>query len=161
VDRFGWSLGSGEHVVDRPPPSHVHGPVKPLLTEALSRIQASGRDRFDEEVGFGSVIGKSTCVATTSRDQIVYAVRGARHGHTRFVLNGSGEPCSTVFVVLEKATDGSHYVLITAWIGLRSPVEPWERNATDESRIFWDQHALLWGSEDDIDQSTCTAQCPW
>jgi hypothetical protein len=100
------------------------------------------------EVDLGRVIGKAHCVRTKPGDEIVYAQRENRNGLTRFVRNGSPEDCRFVVVALRKVPSG--YVLETAYIGRKAPAEPWdERYTTEESRPFWNTHALVWGSRKD------------
>lgn len=153
-----WKLKSGEMVVDRYR-SHLHQGVALLLPEALARIESRGRDFLVEEVDFGRPIGENICVATAAGDQIVFAKRPKRWGHTRFVLNRTPEPCNHLVVIL-KAGDGGEFVFITAFVGRRSEPEPWDRNATANSRAFWTSHALVWGCEETI-QGTETTRCPW
>ena len=151
-------LKSGEAVTDRHR-SHLHEGVARLLPEALEKIETEGRDFFVEEIDFGRLIGETTCVATGPGDQIVYAKRPRRWGHSPFVLNRTAESCSSLVVILKKAEDGG-YVLITAFIGHRPQPEPWDRNATERSVEFWSSHALVWGSEETI-PGTETTECPW
>jgi hypothetical protein len=87
--------------------------------------------------------------------------RSARARELDFVPAGAideGEPWR--FVVLEKAADAACYVLLTAYIGHRSELEPWDEGATAESRQFWATHALIWESEPII-EGTETTVCPW
>jgi len=155
-------LKSGEVVVDRYN-SHFHSNVLKILPEALEKIETEGRNFFVEEVQMGRIVGESTCVATDASDQVVYAQRPKRFGLTRFVKNRQPEACSSVVVVLKTADgeiDWGKYVLITAFIGQKSEPEPWDKNATSKSKKFWDEHALVWGSEE-IVFGTETTACPW
>lgn len=151
-------LKSGEVVVDRFN-SHLHAGVAALLPAALDLIDSAGREFLVEEVDFGRPIGETTCVATAAGDQIVYAKRPRRFGLTRFVKNRRPESCDSIVVIL-KAGDGGEYVLITAFVGHRPEPEPWDRNATTNSRAFWTSHALVWGSEPVV-PGTETTRCPW
>jgi len=153
-------LGSGEKVVDRYQ-SHLHPEVMAILPEALAKIKSKGRNFLIEEIDFGRIVGESICVATRPGDQIVFVRRSRRFGMTRFVKNRLPEPSSKAVVIL-KTADGEPgaYVLITAFIGDLSEPEPWDRNATSQSRDFWNTHALVWGSEEVI-LETETTQCPW
>ena len=153
-------LASGEVVVDRNN-SHLHESVRPLLSYALSRISSCGRNFMEEVVDFFSEVGKTICVATNPSDKIVYAQRPNRAGLTRFVKNRETEPCSSVVVVLKRADNVSGtYVLVTAFIGGKPEVEPWDTRATAASRAFWESHALLWDPEQVI-PGTETTECPW
>ena len=144
-------------VIDRPQ-SHLHATVLPLLSEALLQINA-GEEFIQCEVPMGRVVGKSICVATRPGDDIVYAKRPKRWGHTRFAKNREPEDSSSVVIVLKKAEDNT-YILITAFIGSLSEPEPWDRKATQKSRAFWDTHALVWGHEETL-SGTETRRCPW
>lgn len=155
-------LKSGEDVVDRFN-SHLHVDVNAILPEALEKIESQGRSFIVEEIQMGRIIGKTTCVVTKPDDQIIYAKRPKRFGYTRFVKNRQPEICSSVVVILKTADgemDRGKYVLITAFVGGKSEPEPWDRNATNNSKKFWDEHALVWGSEPII-EGTEIATCPW
>ena len=161
-------LKSGEKVVDRFN-SHLHADVEQYLSEALAQIGSAGRQFIIEEVVFGYVIGNTTCVETSSSDEIVFAQRPKRFGLTRFVKNRGAEPCKSLVVIL-KAGQNNEYVLITAFVGNRPEPEPWdERNfaqranpaeAREKAYLFWGTHALVFGSEP-IVFGTETKKCPW
>ncbi len=163
-----WKLKSGEVVVDRHN-SHLHEGVAHLLPDAFTRIESLGGEFFVEEVDFGRPIGETTCVATAAGDQVIYAKRPRRWGHSRFVRNRKPELCSSLVVIL-KAGDDGEYVLITAFVGHRPQPEPWDRknfsqqpNPREAERLareFWSSHALVWGSEETI-PGTEMARCPW
>lgn len=156
-----WRLGSGEPVADRPN-SHLatHGTVLPFVGETLLQIQSGRQNFLAEEINFGETIGQTICVRTSLDDKVVYAQRPNRAGLTRFVKNREPEPCSTVVVCLKRAREGG-YILLTAYIGRRTPAEPWDTEwATDQSVPFWNTHALIWGHESVI-SGTETKNCPW
>lgn len=152
-------LGSGEEVVDRYRP-HLHQDAVSVLPEALQKINASGRNFIIEEVKFDRIVGETICVATRPGDQIIYAKRPKRWGHTRFVRNRKPEQSSSVVVILKKAEEDDFYILITAFVGKIADPEPWDRNATSTSRDFWNTHALVWGYEEVL-LDTETTECPW
>lgn len=161
-------LKSGETVVDRHR-SHIHEGVMRLLSDALAQIHSMGREFLIEVVDFGRPIGETICVATDAGDQIIYAKRPKRWGHSRFVLNRTPESCSSVVVIL-KAGDDGEYILITAFIGRRPQPEPWDtwnfsqqpnpQEAERLAREFWSSHALVWGCEEVINNTAIT-DCPW
>jgi len=155
-------LGSGEPVIDRYN-SHLHEGVSRLLPAAFAQISSLGRKFFVEEVDFGRSIGETVCVQTTDADEVVWAKRPKRFGHSRFVKNRPPEPCSSVVIILKTAdgeADRGKYVLVAAFVGIRPEPEPWDRNATANSRAFWASHALIWGCEP-IVPGTETTVCPW
>lgn len=159
MNTIGMTLASGEAVIDRFN-SHVHGEVAQLLPAAFSRIDSKGRKFLIEEVMFDRIVGNTVCVPTTDADEIVWAKRPKRFGHSRFVKNRKPEPCDKVVVILKKDDFEDYYVLITAFIGHRPEPEPWDRNANGNSLAFWHSHALVWGSESTI-PGTETTNCPW
>ena len=153
-------LRSGEVVVNRYI-SHLHESVLAVLPTALAQVESNGRGFFIEEVDFGQPIGETICVTTGPGDEIVYANRPKRRGPSRFVKNRAPEPCSSVVIILKTADDEPEaFVLVTAFIGHKPEPEPWDRNATPQSRAFWATHALVWGSEPVI-FGTEVAECPW
>lgn len=156
---LGLTLASGEEVFDRFN-SHVHSDVLSLLPEALAEVDSNGRRFFIYEHDFGRVVGETVCVLTTDTDEIVWAKRPKRFGHSRFVKNRTAKPCNAVTIILKRDDREDYYVLITAFVGHRPEPEPWDRNATANSRVFWDSHALVWGSEP-IVPGTETSVCPW
>lgn len=138
-------LKSGEKVTDRPD-SHVagHASVLPLLEEALRKVDSKNRTEFCEEVCFDRNVGETICVETNLEDEILFAMRVGRKGPTRFVKNRAPEPTNKVTICLHKSDGG--YMLGTAFIGSRTPAEPWDEVYRDEHSIpFWDSHALIWG----------------
>lgn len=154
-----WQLKSGEPVTDRPN-THLHPCAEAHVAEALGRINSNGQQFFIEEVDFGRILGETCCVVTGPNDEIVWAQRPKRQGMTRFVKNRAPEPCSSLVVILMKARGKDYYVLITAFVGHRPEPEPWDQNATANSRPFWASHALVWGHEEVI-SGTETTECPW
>jgi hypothetical protein len=165
-----WFLKTGEKVVNRPN-SHLHGRIEDLVAEALSRIASRGRNFIEEAVDFGRPIGETICVATNERDQIIFAKRLRRNGHSRFVLGRQPEPCSNLMIVL-KATgqDKGEFVLITAFVGHKPQPEPWDERyfsqqinpteAIKRAQEFWAKNALIFGAEEIITGSE-TSICPW
>ena len=154
-------LASGETVWELPG-SHLkdHPTVLPVIPEALGKISSHDRETIVEEVDLGRVVGENLRVKTTDADEIVYARRPGRAGHTRFVKNRNPEPCAHVVVILHRLKGGD-YAIATAFIGTRCPAEPWDtRWATEESLPFWREHALVWG-EAKVVPGTETTECPW
>ncbi len=140
--------------------SHLHGEVTKHLHQALSTIKTNNKQFIEAEVDFHRNIGFSACVSTSSNDCIVFATRQNRNGFSRFVLNKEKMPTSFLTVVLKKTNDKpSEYVLITAYIGEKSEVEPWDKHATEKSVDFWKSHALVWGEP--VLLESVTADVKW
>lgn len=155
--KFLGNLRSGEPVFDRPT-SHLHESVLGILPEALSEI-SGGEHFFVHEVDFGRLVGETNCVATHRGDDVVWAQRPNRQGLTRFVKNRQPEPSSRAVVILKRDDYEPYYILITAFVGSQAGREPWDPRATDEDRRFWEEHALVYGSEP-IVPGTETTLCP-
>lgn len=165
-------LGSDEVVIDRPG-SHLHSCVRGVLKEALLRIISGEKQFLQEQIVFEYPVGETSCVVTSSQDEVIYAQRPKRGGLTRFVKNRKAESCNSVVVVLKKGDQGqfhgTYYVLVTAYIGV-PVVEPWDERsfsqqsnpdlARQQSREFWETHALVWGSQEVVLGSE-TSVCPW
>ena len=151
-------LGSKEVVRDRHD-SHLHKNVASLLPLALKKLNSGNRDFICEEVEMGKIIGTTICVETNEGDDIIYAKRPKRFGHTRFVKNRIPTDCSTIVVIIKKVE--KEYILITSFIGALAEPEPWDRKATDVSREFWNTHALIFNGEEEIIPGSETKVCPW
>jgi hypothetical protein len=148
----------GEVVVNRID-SHMHEDIKPIVKDAISQIQVSGRQFIAQELEFRYVIGTSCCVKTTPNDCIVFAQRPNRKGLTRFVLDRDKEPTSKAMVVLKRNEHENKYILITAFVGGKAELEPWDPRATPASLKFWQNNALVWGEP--IIRGTATTKYPW
>lgn len=156
-----WRLASGEIVRDREGHSHLHEGTSELLPQMLSRIHAGGRELIVEELDMGRVVGQTSCVCTSARDNIVYARRPGRAGLTRFVKNREAEACQFAVVILRVCEDGA-YEILTAYIGHQAPCEPGDPACPNfaKSYGFWQVHALVWGAEPHIsgsEQSPCSS----
>ena len=146
-------------VFDRPR-SHHHL-SNDVLANALQRLTTRNAPFVRELIDFGAVIGVTTCVPTSTKDEIIYAQRPGRYGASRFVLNRAPVPSSTVVVIVKQVQEQpAQYILITAFIGSLPEPEPWDKNATTASLDFWSSHALIWGSCDIISETQST-DCPW
>ena len=144
----------GAEVYDRPD-SHFHsegGMTADLLASALSVIDTEGRSFLKEKVDFDHPIGETTCVEVGPEDEIVMVYRKGRSGQTPMVKNREANPCSSVVAILKKdrsVKDKPVYELVTSYIGIDSPREPWdpgisteeEKNASEE---YWRTHAIIY-----------------
>lgn len=152
---FGAELADGSLVVDRAP-SHVREENIDAVTRALRSVDPAGRTFIEQELKFGGVVGKTTCLRTDKSDEVVMAQRLGRHGPTRFVKGREPEACDTVFVVLKKVRQ-HRYLLVTAFVGQRPEPEPWDERsfsfskdpgaARERSKQFWANHALTYAPE--------------
>lgn len=146
-------------IVDRHD-SHVHGSdLGQVLTDTIAQLDLKDHPEFTvQTITHEAVVGLSQGVETSPDDEIIFARRHGRKGLTRFVLNRKPEPTNQVTVVLKKI--GPVYMCMSAWFGGQAEPEPWDRNATEESDIFWKNHALIF-NPDDVVSGTETTECPW
>jgi hypothetical protein len=162
-------LGSGEAVYERRN-SHMssHPVPEALLSEAFARIVACDRPFLVEQVDFNRTIGATTCVTIGANDEVLFARRREGEGLTPFVRGRVAEPASSVVIILKRFDD--FFVLVTAFIGVKAEPLPWNSATLDRaadplaayerSVVFWNSHALLWGSEA-VSQDTVTDVRPW
>lgn len=151
-------LNSGEQVIIEN--NHLQKEVIDMLHLALGKIDALGRQYIREEVAFSKTIGKDHCVATRTKDKVLYAKRLGKSGPSRFVKNREPEDTNKFSVVLKQAPGYRQYVLVSAFFGRMTPPEVWDRYVFPESRRFWLTHAFIWGSEE-THAGTETIFCPW
>lgn len=152
-------LASGETVIDREE-SHLHGDIRMLLPEVFKGIESNNEEVVIRTIDLGRTVGENICLETDSNDDIVYAQRPGRTGLTRFVKNREPEASSLVTIILHKDTSAdSQYSCRTAFVGPLAELEVWQ-SQSEESKEFWDTHALLWGKETII-PGTETTEKPW
>lgn len=129
-----------------------------LVADLLSRQDFQDPVVFiDHDAGVN--IGTTDLVDTTETDEIVYAKRLNRTNYTRFAKHRSPIP-TTYFTIALKQDERGDYELASAWIGRTCPNFPDEPNATQDSKPFWSNHALVWGTQS-IQPGTETTICPW
>ncbi|MDZ7744233.1 MAG: hypothetical protein U5K77_00520 [Candidatus Saccharibacteria bacterium] len=154
---------NGEQVYMNPADSHAptHFEATPgleeLVREALSTIEATGEE-VPVQLDLGIVIGKTECVKVDESDEIVYAIREGRDTYTKFVKNRDPEPTNHLSIVLRK--EGDTYKLWSAWIGELGEPFPDSEAATDKSKEYWSNRALIFGIQQ-IKPGTETTNCPW
>lgn len=139
--------------------SHLHaGITSELVTKICAQITCGKEKTIKQQVDFDEIIGTTNCVSITPDDEIVYAVRLGRFGHSKFVKHRAPIPTQSATIVIAKANH--HYKILTAYLGTASEPEPKDRKAGIASIQFWSKHALVFGSEP-IHTSSITAVCPW
>lgn len=138
--------------------SHLHPEAEPYLADALAVITLGEREFAVECLDFQRPIGWAHCVATAPGDQIVYAVRKGRAGHTRFVLGRQPEPSRLLTVILRRGPESAPgtATLVSAFVGGTTAREPFDPRATDDDRAFWATHALIWDEQSVLPETICT-----
>lgn len=132
--------------------------LKSAVVKAIQETDVEGNRMFFE-YDLGRVIGTTDLVETTEHDKIVYAKRKNRDTYTRFTKSQQPRDCSTVTIRLDRQDDNT-YILWSAWIGYIGPSFPDDKEASPDSRAYWDKHALVWGRQE-IQEDTETSVCPW
>ena len=109
-------------------------------------------------LNFPQIIGQTICVSTNENDEVFYAIREGRLGHTRFVLNRKPKDTKFITIILRKLPD--YYQIISCYLGNVAKPEPWDEYALPDDLVFWENHALIFGEENIIVDSK-TKTCPW
>jgi hypothetical protein len=138
--------------------SHIHKGVEQYWSEVFEQITDYFEEKIERDFDLHSIIGKTTCVPTDKNDEIFYAIREDRLGHSRFVLNR--QPLDTNFITVILLRVPTHYLIITSYLGTLSKPEPWDVIASQDAFDFWNNHAIVFGEEDIIIESK-TYTCPW
>lgn len=145
-------LSSGEIVYNRHN-NHNHVTDQSLLKFALSTINSNNRRFIETEVAFKHDIGFTICIDTSQipDSEIIYRVRRGRKFPSRIIMGRDPLPCSTMAIVLKWDYQKNAYILITAFVGHITGPEELDPNATEESKRFWQTHALIC-SENDLEE---------
>ncbi len=116
-------------------------------------------ERIRDNVELDSVIGKTGLVETTDDDEVVYALRPKRQAYSRFVKGK--EPQETRWMTFDiRKSDEDNYYIYTVFVGKDTPSFPGGEHLPEQSRDFWSKHALVWGSQEVL-EDTVTTDCPW
>lgn len=145
------------YVVNRPF-GHLHEQIVGKLETLVKSINCNGRSFIVDQIDYSYPIGCSICVKVNQEDEVIYAIRKGRKGYTKFVKNRKPESTNSITIVLQKTND--FYTIITAYIGKKAELEPWDERATEGSFKFWEDHALIFGTEE-IELISVRTDCPW
>ena len=131
----------------------AHPEVMPLLPEAISQlVLPRGGVRLEAEVNFKRPIGAATLIEvpySSPSQWVTFAQRSHRVGPSRITATDSPTTIQTLVVVADaSATQANHYRLVTAYIGILTPPEPWDIRLNDAARTdaleFWCRHAIVY-----------------
>lgn len=138
---------------------HIHLDTDKYLKEIINNTHFDPEKEIIEiEYEFTDFIGDTYCVPASPEDEIIYAVRKGRKGHSKFILNKNPKECKTVTAIFKKVEDG--YMIVTIYIGRKAAREPWDKRATQNDVDFWNDHALIFEKEKII-PGTETSFNPW
>ena len=111
------------------------------------------------EQDMGRTVGYSEQLETRENDAIFYAKQSKSEVYTRFVKNRKTNPTSFLCIVLNRDEDGD-YELTSVWVGKMFPPIPGTEHATDQSKAYWADHAVVYNGQP-ILSSTQTKDCPY
>ena len=117
----------------------------PNLLELVSEVVESSilkGENVGIELNLGRMVGKTSCVTTTDKDEIVYAKRLQRDSYSRFVKGRELEDSQYVSAVFFQKDYG--YLLWSAWCGRLVPTSPDSKGRMKTSVGFWATHALVY-----------------
>lgn len=149
---------SGISFIPRLEESHIHLYLEQYLPLVMDKINSIEHKFISKTFSFNRIIGKSLCVATTDQDDIVYAIRKGRSGHSRFVQNRQAEDSTQLSLVLSRQQQA--YRILSIFIGPLSGPEPWDSRARRKDWNFWQSHALIYEKASIIAGSE-VQHCPW
>ncbi len=151
---------NGIKVIDRVR-SHIHSLSEKVIAEALDLIEIKNDETLiKEQVNLNKIIGIKRCMQVDDNNEIIYAIRKGRDKHSKFVKNIEIEETSIVTVVLMKPDEEKYYIILSAYAGEMTEVEPWDSRADENTINFWKSHALVY-QPDEIFEDTITTECPW
>jgi hypothetical protein len=143
---------SAGHYLSRKP--YVIGLIKELL---ISHNLKAGRAVIEQDMG--RKIGTTDIVSTGNNDTIYYAQPLKSKVFSRFAKNRYPQPSNTLTVIVERDNDGNYEVSDT-WIGPNCPAFPGDEYETDESKKYWQTHALVQDAQV-VQSKTVTRVCPY
>ncbi len=129
-----------------------------LIKGIIMHLKLTG-PRVVIEQDMGRVIGNSDVVTTNEKDTVFYAQPQKMEVFSRYVKNRSVSPSSKLCMVFEKDEAGG-YELTSARIGSRVPPFPGAADENDQSKAYWETHALVEDSQV-IQSKTITKISPY
>jgi hypothetical protein len=98
-------------------------------------------------------------VETTETDKIIYAKPHKKNKYYKFVLER--KPVESSIISFRFKKDAGFYVVISAHFGPETPAFPWDPNGNlEESRKFWENHALVLDGSVDIEPRSIRGYLP-
>jgi hypothetical protein len=137
---------------------HIHLNLVAILPHIIKDISDYTQEEIEILKNIPTLAGETICVKTSPNDKITYAIRKGKFGHSRLVHNRIPEKCSSVFCVLERTA--GYYLIKTIYVGEKANKEPWDKTATTNDLMFWEDHALIYNTVEIIEGSE-TAFQPW
>lgn len=130
-----------------------------VVAEALKHISPN-EPVVSLEYDMGRTIGRDFVVETSDSDNIFYVQMVHDSLYTRFIKNGEPLPTQYVSMILQRDQKSGPYRLQDTWIGRLTPPRPGSAEETPESKIYWKEHAIVFGNEP-IQSRTLTKTYPY
>lgn len=112
-----------------------------LVKEVIKQADILG-EKVVFETDMGRVVGTTTLVETTGRDEIIYAKRKERNVYSRFVKHREAVPSQYIVVALNFIA--GEYFLWTAWCGRLLPGDYYDPSDRLKSDGFYQTHAQVY-----------------
>ena len=126
----------------------------PFISDDIPKI----KDFHIQQFNFNRLIGSSELV-DADEHEVFYAIRNGRRGHSRLVTGKNPLPCKSLVMTMrsyhEELTE-----IVSGYIGVMTPPEPYSENASHESVEFWKKKALR-AESFSFDNATRTENSPW
>ncbi|HEU4914005.1 MAG TPA: hypothetical protein VFT16_01175 [Candidatus Saccharimonadales bacterium] len=129
-----------------------------LIKEMLRHVSPKGQHSVIE-FDFGRIIGSCDIVSTGAKDHIMYAKPINRDTFYRFVRRRQPEQTACITIVVRKDDEGD-FELLDTWFGKDMPGMPGASNENDESKEFWQHHAIVLEGHP-VQSKTLTLTCPF
>lgn len=133
-----------------------------LLTVAAEALRHITLDKpvVNLEYDMGRTIGRDFVVETTDGDNVFYVQLIRDPVYTRFIKNGEPRPTRYISMVMRRDQKSDPYRMHDVWIGRLTPPRPGSDEETPESKIYWKDHAVVFGNEP-IQSRTLTKTYPY
>lgn len=129
-----------------------------LIAELLSKKDLHGEQIILEQ-DMGREIGTTDIVVTTPTDNIYYAQTIRSKVYGRFAKNRNPQGSNVLTVVADQDIDGN-YEVCNVWIGTNYPAFPGDELASEDSKTFWETHALVHDAVS-VQSKSVTKVCPY
>lgn len=129
-----------------------------LIKEVVEQLNLT-TPQISIEQDMGRAIGYGELLQTTDKDTVFYAKQPKSDLYTRFVKNKKSNATSFLSIVLIEDDSGS-YELRDVWIGKAFPPLPGDKKETDQSKAYWENHAVAYNGQPLL-ASTQTKDCPY
>jgi hypothetical protein len=129
-----------------------------LIKELLANNKLHG-ERIVIEQDMGRNIGTTDVVLTNDKDTIYYAQALKSGVYSRIARNRYPQTSNTLTVIAMRDAEGNYEVSDT-WIGDNHPAFPGDELETDESKNYWQTHAIVQDAQT-IQSRSITKTCPY